>query len=585
MSSRIDACYRQRAATLGPVRFDHPQLARVAELRLGRRCDEERLRTAEEAIAGRFSFLGRQEEMGCSVDWHRPDLGGGTRLWKTLLHEFSYALDLAAAHRSTGERVYRDRLFQLVWSWEALSPIGCPGFALDAWNARAVATRLVNLTLAGSLLELRNDDEEAQRLGQLLARHALFLRENLEWDVRGNHLLRNAVGLVFAHEIVGGFEDALPLLQEQVVEQVLPDGCHIERVPLYHAIALQDLVEVSALLGASVPEWLRDAVGRMAGYLSAILHGDGDLPLFGDSWLGEVDPQYLLSAASELTSSPIIFLSSAPPGCGSGLIPVRNGRMIAIFRAGPHGPDYQLGHAHADLLSFELSRAATRVVTDTGTATYDPGEQRTHLRSTSAHNTLLIDGEEQMEAWGSFRVGRRGRARVLAQGSDDHFRWVWASHDAYGWLAGAPIHQRLLGVSEHVVLVFDAIDGGGTHHIESWLHLHPDLPAKCVRVVPLRGSVAHGSAPLHERFGQVRKMPELRVCEETVLPWVGGWLLLFGALSEGMGQVELRREHTTIRMRYSAEQLTLAASWDCAAPASLASVVLSLCTSARKSAT
>ena len=134
----------------------------------------------------------------------------------------------------------------------------------------------------------------------------------------------------------------------------MADGCHVERSPLYHAVALQDLVEVRALLGDASPDWLGETVERMAGFLAHLLHGDGDLPLFGDAWRGEIDPRRLLAEAGGTQPPP------RDPERHSGLLALRRGETFAVLRAGPHGPDYQLGHAHGDLLSFEMSRGAVR---------------------------------------------------------------------------------------------------------------------------------------------------------------------------------------------------------------------------------
>ena len=191
----------------------------------------------------------------------------GRRLWKTQLHELPFAArprERGARRRATPR--HRARLFELVASWDASSPIGRPGFAMDCWNARAVATRLANLAVAGAVLGLRPADPERALLGALLARHALFLRDNLELDLRANHLLRDAAGLVFARELFGGFEDGLALLREQIEEQVLPDGGHIERSPLYHAIVLQDLLGAAPAAGrrgAPLARPRRAADGRL----------------------------------------------------------------------------------------------------------------------------------------------------------------------------------------------------------------------------------------------------------------------------------------------------------------------------------
>jgi uncharacterized heparinase superfamily protein len=529
----VDARYRARAERLPPLRWDHPGLLRVAAWRASGRPRAQSLAVARDALAGRFSFQGREETFGEQVAWFRPDLDAGTRLWKTLLHEFGYALDLATA--AEDDPRYRVRLFALARSWRAAAPIGCRGFALDAWNARAVATRLIHWAVAGRVLGLRSGEPDADWLGREIGLHGLFLRDNLELDLRGNHLFRDAVGLVFAQELVGGVPDALDWLERQVAEQVLPDGCHAERAPFYHALCCQDLLEVALLLGEARPAWLSDALARMSGLLEAIALGDGEIPLLGDGWLGELDTRAILGRARELVAP----LPTRDPERHGGLVPLHAPPWRVVVRAGPHAPDEQMGHAHADLLSFDASHGDTRIVTDTGTLLYDPGPERQRVRGTAAHNTLALDGEEQLEAWGSFRVGRRGRARVIARGREGTWQWLSASHDAYARLPGRPRHHRLLAVSERGVLVLDAVLGSGRHRVESHLHQHPAQQGSGIGIAALGAAARHEPAPLHEHFGQTRGMQRLVVEQTDSLPWAGGWWIAAGAGETSAGTLSL----------------------------------------------
>ncbi len=549
--------YAERAGRFDAAQLAHPGLLRAADLRL-RLADAPGSRAvADAALAGRFRFLGRERDFGEGVAWFDPGLDEGTRLWKTLLHEFPYAVDLAAASRDSGEDRYRARCLALMRGWSAEATIGRPGFARDAWNARAVATRLVNWALAAALLELEPTSEDGAFVSRSLALHGLFLRENLEWDVRANHLLRDAVGLVFAHELCGCAPEALALLRDQLAEQVLADGCHYERTPHYHAIVLQDLLETRALLGNAAPAWLTTAIARMAGFLAYLLPEDGRLPLLGDTWHGEPAPRRLLAEAGPATPP-----AAGVPERASGLVVLRAGPAHAVVRAGAHGPDHQLGHAHADLLSFEASLGPARIVSDTGTGTYDAGPLRDRLRSTAAHNTVQVDGAELLEAWGSFRSGRRGRARVRARGAAAGFEWLHAGHDGWCFLPGRPRHERLLALSADCLLVLDAVLGRGRHRLRSALHLHPDAPAGLrVGWIP-RGEFPHtGPVPLHERFNEVREMTEMAYEVEAELPWVGGFVLAWGQrpvepseLAYHNGQVRARAGRVEIEWRIEARE-------------------------------
>lgn len=545
-SKAVNDRYERRAADLPAHRWDHPGLARVAAFRASQTTAAKAQRVAEDALRGRFRFLNRSADLGVEVEWFRPELDTGTRLWKTLLHEFSFAEDLAQSAAS--DERFRARMFELARNWRATAPIGCPGFARDAWNARAAATRLMHWAVAGSHLGLRADDPDAVWLGRQIGLHGLFVRDNLELDLLGNHLFRDAIALVFADTLVGGVPDALSLLETQLAEQILPDGAHIERAPMYHAICLRDLLEVHLLLGDDAPSWLRDALARMCGFLESIQLGDGEIPLLGDGWLGEVDTPTLIAACRDRVS-PI-----APSGddSASGLVAISAGDWRAVLRAGPHGPDYLLGHAHSDLLSFDLSFGTARIVTDTGTSLYDPGAKRDALRSTAAHNTIALDGVEQLEAWGSFRAGRRGRAQLLGRGSIGNFRWVAASHDAFRWRPGRPMHERLLVIGEAGGVVLDRVIGNAAAPLSSHLHRHPDGHGVPIRA--LTGPAREEATTLQDRFGEERPMTRLRIDAAGDLPWVGGWL--FGSLAEAE-TATLQRTPDTVHLTLAGDLLDL----------------------------
>jgi hypothetical protein len=246
-----------------------------------------------------------------------------------------------------------------------------------------------------------------------------------------------------------------------------------------------------------------------------------------------------------------------------------------------------LGHAHADLLSFDLSLGDRRLVTDTGTSVYDPGAERQQLRSTAAHNTVQINGAEQIEAWGSFRVGRRGRARVVGTGSDGPWTWIWASHDAYRWLPGRPTHARLLALCETAVVVLDSVTGNSRYQVTNRLHLHPDSPDTLDRVVALGGELVRATAPYHGRFGETREMIRLEVTATAEFRWVGGWLILCGgpAMRGEFGEVEcdVRWIDDSVRLRCTGG-FELDATWRLSA-ASQPSGAVSLCSPERESAT
>jgi uncharacterized heparinase superfamily protein len=153
-----------------------------------------------------------------------------------------------------------------------------------------------------------------------------------------------------------------------------------------------------------------------------------------------------------------------------------------ILDVGAIGPDYIPGHAHADTLSFELHVDGMPVIVDSGTSTYEDCTLRHWQRSTRAHNTVEIDGQDSSEVWGSFRVARRARTTVLKESKD----FVEARHDGYRRLPGKPLHKREWRFSARCVQIRDNISGGFKTAIGRF-HFHPD-----VQLIPSSGDTNSG---------------------------------------------------------------------------------------------
>jgi uncharacterized heparinase superfamily protein len=175
------------------------------------------------------------------------------------------------------------------------------------------------------------------------------------------------------------------------------------------------------------------------------------------------------------------------------------GGAYVVCDAGPIGPDYQPGHAHGDLLSFELSFAGRRVVTDSGVHGYDGDPWRAWCRSTHAHNTVEIDGQSQCEFWSVFRVARRARPHdVRFEARADGFRLA-AWHDGYERLAGRPRHaRRFAWHARGVLLVRDEVMSARSVTARSRLHLHPDCVVE--RLAGPAARIRHPGGVFQVRF-------------------------------------------------------------------------------------
>jgi uncharacterized heparinase superfamily protein len=167
---------------------------------------------------------------------------------------------------------------------------------------------------------------------------------------------------------------------------------------------------------------------------------------------------------------------------------------MIMIDCGSIGPDYQPGHAHCDTLSYELAIDGRRVIVDSGVFDYEPSSERGYARSTRAHNTVVVDGEEQSEIWGVFRVARRAKPlRALFEKRADGSVIFEGAHDGYARLAGKPIHKRHMSYDgQGSWVIKDMLEGRGSHRMESYIHIHPDFQAvqsgASIRVIEPSGS-------------------------------------------------------------------------------------------------
>jgi len=398
-------------------------------------------------------FLNQSRDIAAPAAWNDPDY---ERLWLYNLHYFD---DLHARDAQTRRPWHR----HLIDRWLRENPPGVgPG-----WEPYTLSLRIANWAKV-----LWGDDDGRATLSdaaiESLAVQVRWLSNHLEHHIQANHLWTNAKALLMAGVVFDGPEaelwrnKGLALMLRELKEQILADGGHYERSPMYHAIVLEDVLDIIEL-GRCAPallqehdEQLRDVAARMSRWLRVMCHPDGDVGFFNDAAFGiaprlEVLVGYAHALGITIDDRPMKPVEALPE---SGYVRLANERAVVLCDLAAVGPDHQPGHAHADTLSFELSIDGRRAVVNGGTSTYTPGASRVEQRSTHGHNTVEVDRQDSSEVWGAFRVARRARPFAVAWGVDAGGPWATGSHDGYRRLPGRVIHRRrwqLLPGSLHVV--------------------------------------------------------------------------------------------------------------------------------------
>ena len=255
---------------------------------------------------------------------------------------------------------------------------------------------------------------------------------------------------------------------------------------MYHSILLWDMCDLYNLANSTdllslqqrKVKW-KQVIECALNWLRAILHPDGEIPFFNDSAFG-IAPIFadIANYASQLG---IITKNVVKEGFSciwlrqSGYCSVILGEQSkAIIDIAKIGPDYQPGHGHADTLSFELSIYGHRFLVNSGISRYEDGLQRQFERSTQAHNTLTINGENSSEVWSSFRVARRAYPEniVVEQREDNIF--IAGSHNGFKRLSGCNTHRREWTFHTNKLNMRDIILGS-YNEVESRLYFHPDI--------------------------------------------------------------------------------------------------------------
>jgi uncharacterized heparinase superfamily protein len=340
-----------------------------------------------------------------------------------------------------------------------------------------------------------------------LAIQAEVLSRKLEFDLAANHLLANAKAMLFAGTVLQGplsekwQRMAHAILGHEIGEQILSDGGHFERTPMYHAVILEDLLDIiqlsrlypaNRLLKASEYAW-RSSAARMCRFLAHLTHPDGEVAFFNDS-TGDFAPrpERLFDYARHLDIRFNAVTDRLTHFEATGFGFARAGDLTLFMDIGSLGPEYQPGHAHAGTLSFELSLGKERIVANTGCSTYETGDRRHFERSTAAHSTVEIDAEDSSEIWQAFRVARRARVlEAFSQSSDGEIQFA-GSHDGYRRLPGRPIHRRVVRMTERTVSIEDEITGHGRHDVRGRLCIHPDVAISPVGSTECRLHTASG---------------------------------------------------------------------------------------------
>jgi heparinase II/III-like protein len=459
--------------------------------------------------------------------WANYDLVNSSRVDPKCVHELNrhqHVPRLAKAFFVTGdERFAREAVAQLE-SWISQNP----KWAGVNWRSSLdIGLRAISwMWTIFLLLPSRSLDEQATRaiLKTLFAFLDHVYRYPSIYSSPNTHLIGEATALLMG----GLLFPELPRSQDwrqfgaavlinEMQRQVSEDGVYGELSSYYHCYTadfyLHALI-LAKLNRAAFPDSAAIRLSQMIDFVAHVSRPDGTVPLLGDDDGGRVlklSREHYGSFRDGLCTAAVLFgrsdfkhqagtfqeeslwlmgldgyavynsIAAEPPQQLSqsyerdGYFIQRSGWNAddshAIFDCGGLGI-IRGGHAHADALSLTLFSGGQQLLIDPGTSVYNCApEWRNFFRSTSAHNTVVVDRESQSHASETFAWNRMANARLRKHIVTPAIEYIDGEHDGYTALPQPVTHRRrLIYIRPDYWIVLDELTGRGQHDFEFLYH-------------------------------------------------------------------------------------------------------------------
>jgi len=450
------------------------------------------------------------------------------------LPRFQHLITMAKAYYLTGEERYAEEVMVQIKGFVEQSP--CL-LGVNWIMPMEASIRLVSISWITAFLKsyLENHRQACGLIERVVKSHVGYVAGNYAaYSSANNHLIGEAAGVFIASLCFGQLKKmqtyrrkAYDILCREIIRQNHADGVNKEQAVHYQLFALSFLL-LTALLGRAngieFPSQYWRILEENAAFIAAISDDDCLAAEIGDSDDGKA---IVLSETGDnivrsiLATSAVLFergdfkakagrfdetsfwllgnegrdrfdALSAEPGVtkkafeqgGYYILSSSNGtKAKVIFDCGSLGFGSISAHGHADSLSFVLNAHGRRYFVDPGTYTYvakDP--YRNYFRSTAAHNTVVVDGQDQSQMAGPFLWSHKANSYLEKWESGSRHDRVVARHDGYERLPDPVTHRRAINLDkeQEVVIIDDYLEMKGSHKLEQYFHLAPECQAEMV---------------------------------------------------------------------------------------------------------
>jgi asparagine synthase (glutamine-hydrolysing) len=482
------------------------------------------------AAHGRIQAFGKwMADYGQPVAWNLNPVNGRafrrTPHWSEIYRDQAYTGDIKLAWEAGRfpqcfqmgraamlEPSLRDELARAVehqmLDFIARNPVN---FGVHWASGQEVALRLLAWTFAVDVFDLTMP--ALAKIGAHVAASAQYIEQHIEYaqnSVYNNHLISEAFGLLLAGLLLPECDEAsrwtrssIDILERQADRQIYDDGAYISQSHNYHRAVLHVYLAAMALLRSrrmEIPVSWRRALERSFSFLFAQQNEpNGCLPNYGGndgamplilSGCDYSDFRPTLQAVSVETQGRRVYPTGpwdemavwlqgraaldAPfsaqsrssvsfASTGYHILRGDDPRNFSMFRCGSLKDRF----SQIDMLHTDVWWRGENVLGDPGTFLYNgPSEWHAHFYSAASHNTVMVDGHDQMLHFRQFKCLYPTEAKLL-RFADEGARLAVVQGEHYGYQrhSGRCIHRRTLLYDHHETwVVVDDVLGEGIHN-------------------------------------------------------------------------------------------------------------------------
>jgi hypothetical protein len=432
---------------------------------------------------------------------------------------FPHAYELARAATFFPERAehYAEALSRQMEHFIVSNPVG---FGIHWASGQETGFRLLAWLFALDVLLLRTaaGKRAEHHVAAALIAGAHHIEQHLDYAriaVYNNHLLSEALALFAVGTLLQDVSDAVRwrdlgrrILDEEAERQFYEDGGYIQQSHNYHRVALQDYLWACAFarsMGDRPSDvWLR-ALDRSLDFLVGHQNpSDGRLPNYGSndgalpsllSTCDFADMRPTLQAVSVLVRGERLYepgpwdeetawflgiraldaplrapakQSASFTSTGHHVLRGIGDGSFAAFRCGTLEDRF----SQIDMLHLDVWWRGLNVLPDPGSFQYNAAPAwHEHFMRTASHNTVALDGCDQMLHHRQFKVLYWTKARLAQFADDDRSALCEGEHYGYSRHQGGCVHRRsILFVKDDLWVVVDHLYGTGAHDVRlHWL--------------------------------------------------------------------------------------------------------------------